>query len=248
MARRINANDRARRIASFAEADDQLSDSLDALDGAVNYRDWICSLVVPHAPGRVLEVGAGHGTMTEAIAAHGDVLALEPSERAAAVLRGRFAGDDRVEVRCGLLDDVTESGFGSVVMINVLEHIADDAAALRACRERLRPGGSLVVWVPAFEALYSDFDARLGHHRRYRRRRLAELARSCGFTVDDCRYVNVVGFFAWWLVARVLRRTPTAGPTLTVFDRLMVPVLRRVEGRLHPPFGQTVLLVAHRPG
>ena len=71
----------------------------------------------------------------------------------------------------GVVDDVAshEPAFGSAVMINVLEHIADDQGALAAISDRLRPGGHLVIWVPAFPFLYSRFDEKLGHDGGYTR-------------------------------------------------------------------------------
>ena len=57
-------------------------------------------------------------------------------------------------------------------MINVLEHIDDDQGVLRSISDRLEPGGHVAIWVPAFTLLYSPFDAKLGHVRRYRRRQL----------------------------------------------------------------------------
>ena len=61
----------------------------------------------------------------------------------------------------------------SVVCLNVLEHIADDRAALGAMSEIVVPGGVIVLLVPAFDALYGPIDRNLGHYRRYRRRSLA---------------------------------------------------------------------------
>ena len=63
----------------------------------------------------------------------------------------------------------------------------------------------------------------------------------------DIRYVNAVGAVAWLVLARFLRRTPTHGTPVKVFDRYFVPVLKRLEQRWRPPFGQSVLAVATRP-
>lgn len=231
--------------AEFAEADRGLVEVLAALEGAVNYADWLASLVQPHAHGRILEIGAGSGTITERLASFGEVTALEPSASLAESLRARLTG--RATVVEGTLHDLDETQrFDTAVMINVLEHIPDDSDALGRVHALLAGGGRLVLWVPAFESLYGRFDQMIGHHRRYRRVQLVERCRSAGFEVIDCRYANLPGFFAWWLVVRLLRRVPTAGGLSTLYDRWAVPLIRRVETRIRMPFGQSLLLVATR--
>ena len=90
------------------------------------------------------------------------------------------------------------------MLLNVLEHIPDDHRALGDIYESLAPGGKIVLWVPAFEALYGKFDERIGHYRRYRRNQLLALVHNAGFQQVSARYTNMPGFFAWWLVVRVL--------------------------------------------
>lgn len=224
-----------------------LASSLDSLDDAENYRDWIVDLAREYLAVPLLEVGAGHGTFTETFAGFGAVTAVEPDEASAALLRDRFAADPQVTVVAGTVDDVEGATFGSAVMINVLEHIDDDVGALAALREVVTPGGHVVIWVPAFMALYSPFDRRLGHHRRYRRPGLEKVARSAGLEVVDSRYVNLPGWFSWFLLVRLLRREPTSNALVGLFDRVIVPIVRWVEDRIRMPFGQSVLMIARAP-
>ncbi|MFM7253213.1 MAG: class I SAM-dependent methyltransferase [Ilumatobacteraceae bacterium] len=239
---------RTRRLApaGFDDADRVLVDGLASLEGAVNYASWLAALIEPHARGRILEIGAGSGTITERLIPFGKVTALEPSAALAGSLRERLGG--QVAVVEGTLEQLGgHERFDTAVMVNVLEHLPDDADALRRLVGHLADEGRLVLWVPAFEALYGRFDQMIGHHRRYRCAELVDVCRKAGFDVIDCRYANLPGFFAWWLIVRVLRRAPTAGGLSTLYDRLAVPVIRRVERRLRMPFGQSLLLVAVRP-
>ncbi|MEI8000305.1 MAG: class I SAM-dependent methyltransferase [Actinomycetes bacterium] len=225
-----------------------LSTTLDSLDGAHNYRDWILALARPYLEAPVLEVGAGTGTFTGHLAEVGGVTAVEPAGSLAAALRTTHDADPRVSVVEGLIADVPAvPAFGSAVLTNVLEHIDDDAGALRDLHDRLLPGGSLVLWVPAFALLHSRFDDELGHHRRYRLAPLRDLVSAAGFTVVEARYVNVVGWFAWLIVARLLGRVPTATGAVSTYDRFVIPTLRRVETAVRVPFGQSVFLAARKP-
>jgi SAM-dependent methyltransferase len=164
------------------------------------------------------------------------------------LLATRFADVAGVTTVTGVVADVDASTpFGSAVMINVLEHIADDQGVLGEISDRLRPGGRLVIWVPAFEMLYSPFDRKLGHERRYRRRQLEADVRRAGYHVVESRYVNLPGWFSWLLLVRILRQEPTSPTMVRVFDRYVVPAVRRVESRVRVPFGQSVFLVARKP-
>ena len=233
--------------AGLHEADEELASTLHNLDSALNYAEWLASLLQPHLRGRILEVGAGHGTFSEQLAELGPLTASEPSERAVAILRDRLAHRDDIDVMQGDLTTATrDQRWDGIVMLNVLEHIDDDAAALRQVREGLEPGGRLAVLVPAFELLYSRFDAAIGHHRRYRLPELVGKVETAGLQVQVARYVNSVGFFAWLLTARILRLTPTSSTLATTYDRAVIPMLRSTEARLKPPFGQSALVVAAR--
>ena len=180
-------------------------------------------------------------------AERGHLTALEPSEAQCAALRERLKDHPNVVVINAQLDGSAAPGsYDTVVLLNVLEHIADDHRALGDIYERSAPGGKIVLWVPAFEALYGKFDQRIGHYRRYRRNQLLALTHNVGFQQVSARYTNLPGFFAWWLVVRVLGRTPTAGRLASIFDRFFVPVIRRVERLVHFPVGQSLLVVAQR--
>lgn len=237
---------KATPFASIAAADAELAETLDNLDGADNYASWIFEQVEPHLGSDVLEVGAGHGTFTELLGARSArVAATDVSDRCVRILRSRFADDPRIMVVEGSAAEAAElPPFDSAVLINVLEHIEDDDGTLRDLSATLKPGGRLVLWVPAFALLYSDFDRKIGHYRRYRKAGLREKLTSAGYDVADIRYVNFVGAVAWLVVARLLRRAPTRGPLVRIYDAHFVPVLKRVERRLGTPFGQSLFAVA----
>lgn len=226
-----------------------MSASFEALEAAPNYCDWIVELCTPHLVGPVFEVGAGHGTLTERYASFGDVTAVEPGSRAASRLTDRYADDDRVTAIAGVVGDVpAQPVFGSAVMINVLERVDDDQGVLRQIFDRLEPGGRLCVWAPTYEFLYSDVDARLGRVRRYRKRQLEADVRRAGYEVVEGRHVNLPGWLGWLIVCRVLRQDPSAPAIVKFVDTWLVPAVRRIEALIWVPIGQTVFLVARKPG
>ncbi|CAM3515424.1 class I SAM-dependent methyltransferase [Stackebrandtia soli] len=224
------------------------SDVLEDLSSAVNYRRWLCSLGLPHFGDDVLELGSGLGDYAAEWADQGvRVTASEADPGRLESLEKRFSSDPRVEVR-ELGVPIRDTGnYSTVVAYNVLEHIHDQAEALASVRRLLRPGGAVVLIVPAFEFAMSAFDRRIGHHRRYRKASLTRVLTEAGLTVEHCHYVNGPGLLAWYLVCKLLRGRPREGLLLSWYDRLYVPVQRRIEARLRTPFGQSLFAVARTP-
>jgi glycosyltransferase involved in cell wall biosynthesis len=234
-----------RSPSDFDAADAELAEVLHSLTGAVNYADWIGELIEPWLGEKVVEIGAGQGTLTERLARRASVVATDPSPAAVARLAERLGGHDAVTTDVGMLDDVVERhAADTYVLVNVLEHIADDVGALRRLREHLPSHGRVILFVPALDTLYSDFDARIGHHRRYDRPGLRRALAEAGLVPEALHYVNSLGALAWFTVARVLGSEPTRpGPAL-LYDRAAVPLVRAIERRLVPPVGQSLFCVA----
>jgi SAM-dependent methyltransferase len=166
------------------------------------------------------------------------------------VLRSRFADWPNVEVRRMDLREIEMSEtFDSTIMVNVLEHIRDDAGALRALRDRLNPGGNCLIYVPALNWLYGPYDREVGHYRRYSKRRLAAVAREAGLRPVSLRYVNMLAIPAWavfssgWLDRGDTQRV---GRSLDLWDRVGVPLTRAIERRVPPPIGLNLFCVARR--
>ena len=224
------------------------SEILEDLVEARNYRRWLVDLALPHLGEDPLEVGSGLGHYAADWARAGVPrwTASEADAGRLEQLRQRFAGDPVVRVR-ELSVPISETGqHTAVVAYNVLEHIPDDVEALRAFAGLLRPGGRVVLIVPAFPSAMSRFDLAIGHQRRYRRRTLRAAAEAAGLRVEVLQHVNVIGLVGWYVAVKALRGRPKAGLLLTAYDRGVVPWLRRIEARTAPPFGQSLFLVAVR--
>ncbi|HLL69544.1 MAG TPA: class I SAM-dependent methyltransferase [Micromonosporaceae bacterium] len=224
------------------------SDVLEDLEDARNYRRWLVDLALPYLGDDPLEVGSGLGNYAAEWARAGvpRLTASEADPGRLAGLRERFAGDPVVRVRELAVPIEETAEHSAVVAYNVLEHIPDDHGALRAFAGLLRPGGAVILIVPAFPSAMSQFDLAIGHQRRYRRASLQAAVKQAGLTVEVLRHVNSVGLLGWYVMVKALKGRPKAGVPLTVYDRGVVPVLRRVEARVTPPFGQSLLVVARK--
>jgi SAM-dependent methyltransferase len=234
--------------ASFAAAD------LEVMSDAQNYVGWIFSeLIAPHLGRSVLEIGSGIGTYSSRIATDPKVEQLTCVEvDPHCVETARRAIDATVhkpvEQIVGDYFSMTlpKDKYDTALLINVLEHLQNDHAAVRKARSELRMDGSLVIFVPAFELLMSKLDRRLEHYRRYTTGSLRELLEGAGFTVTALRYYNFVGFLGWLWRFRILGRTEQSPALVRFFDRVILPAQLRVERALPLPVGQSVYAVAKK--
>jgi SAM-dependent methyltransferase len=221
---------------------------LEAMSFASNYHRWIVDEIAPYLGETVAEVGAGIGSVSELLLekpiAH--LSAFEPSANMYPQLAERLRGEARAApINAFFGAREAGKGFHSVAYINVLEHIEDDRAELAHARASLRPGGHLLVFVPALAWLYSDFDRRVGHFRRYSKPQLEAIVAQAGFDLVAARYFDVAGILPWYVNFVLLRRAMAAG-SVSLYDRLVVPPMRRLESIAAPPWGKNVLLVARK--
>ena len=193
-------------------------------------------LLASHIGSRVLEVGCGVGGFTRTLLGRERVVSVDLEPGMIEALDRRFTGHPEW---CGVVADVGDPGFP--------ERVEDDVGALRSLRAVLPAGGTAAILVPAHQALYGAFDAAVGHYRRYTTAELARKLAAAGFAVDRCFYFNAVGAIGWWVNYRLLRVSGVGRNTtlqVGLFDRWVVPVMRRLEDRIRPPFGLSAIGLA----
>lgn len=202
---------------------------------------------------RLLDVGCGDALFFDALSRFGEVDGLEPDASLLSPSRWR----DRVRVGTLGPGFRPDPPYDLLLMLDVLEHIEDDRSALVSALASLRPGGTLILTVPALPGLWSRHDEANAHFRRYRRGGLIENLVRAGFAVESARY-----YFAWTVGPMLLRRwiAPAGRHAGTADYDVAIPpgplnralaAWSRAEhavGRLVPwPFGSSLLAVARRP-
>jgi len=239
-------------VGSFQQATGRsLEDTSGA--GQRRYRAFQLELIRPHLGRSVIEVGAGLGEFAAQLTGLDRHVVTDLDPHAVEALATRFA--DRPEVTARVLDlaawdadpdraDDLGGPVDSVLAINVLEHIEDDRGTLRALSRLVRPGGTVVMWVPGYMQLYGDFDRAVGHVRRYTPSTLTASFVAAGLDPVDVRPVNLLGGVAWWATVRRAGVGTPSPRLVAVYDQVVVPVTRTLERRVVPPFGQSILGVA----
>ena len=222
---------------------------LTAWAAADNYNAWLLERAQPFIGSRVLDFGVGTGTFTEALASRAEIVAIEPDSQFARGLRERFAGNERAAVveadAAWLAEDSSQGAFDTVLCLNVLEHIRDDALVLRGFHDCLAPGGHLLLLRPRpRQAVRRNRSERRPRATVFAWPVRAGLLEQEGLEPVDIRYVNPLGAVGWLVASRLLRRDQVPAGPLRAYDRL-VPVLRGLD-RLRLPFGLSLWAVGRR--
>jgi glycosyltransferase involved in cell wall biosynthesis len=213
------------------------------------YNRWVWDRIAPYVGQRVLEVGAGSGAMTRFLYGRELIVATDRETPYVDRLRNAFRRRpgvlvERVDLESDDALKLASHRFDTVMAINVLEHTADDVAALRRAHQLLEPGGRVIVFVPAGRELFGSMDRGIGHQRRYEKDELVAKLQEAGFEVEHVSFQNRMAKLAWWLNARVLGRKALPSGQSRVFDRL-VPLFRAMEGE-NPSTGLSLIAVGRK--
>ncbi|MGH9730834.1 MAG: class I SAM-dependent methyltransferase [Candidatus Acidiferrales bacterium] len=221
---------------------------LDAMAEARNYCRWILDFFAPYLGKKVIEIGAGAGTFSELllrIDRISELVLFEPSANLFPLLQGRFGDNPRLRLHSSTFDpSILEEPADSIVLVNVLEHISDDDALLLQIQQSLRPGGCVLLFVPALEWNYGSLDKAFEHHRRYSKPVLRKKLAGAGFRVKHVRYVNFLGIASWFLAGRVLRQRTLRPSQVRWYDRWIIPWSFKLEQIWEPPVGQSLVAIA----
>jgi SAM-dependent methyltransferase len=213
---------------------------------------WLFEEIRPHLGRRVLEVGCGHGNLTQHLLDRDLVVAIDVEPSSVEIVRAKFRGCHNVLAYThDICDEAVQAlaahAIDTVVSLNVLEHIEDDTLALVNMGRILLPGGTLVLIVPAFGWLYGTMDAAIGHFRRYTKMSIVAKLKQAGFAVSPLYYMNALGALGWFVNGRVLRQEVPPSGQLRWFNRL-VPLVATVERLLRPPLGISLVSIASHGG
>lgn len=240
----------------FHEVDPTGLQTLERFAQADNFNRWLFETIKPYSKGHVLEVGSGIGNLSKFFLKENFHLTVSDLRAEyCEVLRKKFQNETKPKSieRIDLADKNFDSSyagllgkFDTVIALNVIEHIKDDALAIRHCRSLLRPDGNLIVLVPAFKSIYNAFDVELGHHKRYTKRSLDQLLHSQGFHVQRSWYFNAVGIMGWVINGALLKKKIVPSGQLKIFNKL-VPLVRLVDKISLHSIGLSVIAIGTNP-
>lgn len=211
---------------------------------AINYAGSIHQLLKSQAEScsasRVLDFGAGDGLYSQKIRAivdEVDCIEVDPE-----------LSDGLRRMGFSVFSEVSQSSqaYDLVYSVNVLEHIENDGAVISSINTALSEGGVFVLYVPAFDLLFSEMDKMVGHKRRYLRSELSEKVRYHGFNIIESFYTDQIGFICT-LILKLLGRSPMVNRNSVVFfDRWLFPLNKIIFRMSKNFFGKNLVIVAQK--
>ena len=217
---------------------------LELFSHATTWKAYWSEFLRPFVHGHTLEVGAGIGSNTALLRRSAERwTCLEPDPGFCERLRRLTP---TVDVICGTSHDLPESGYDAIVYLDTLEHIEDDAAELARTATLLRPRGHLIVLAPAHQRLYSAFDAKVGHFRRYNLRGLRAIAPP-GVAEARTAYLDSAGLLASVGNRALLRQGLPTRTQIGIWDRALVPASRWLDRGLGYRLGKSAVIIWQRP-
>jgi SAM-dependent methyltransferase len=212
---------------------------------------WLYEEIQPYLGDRVLEIGCGLGNFARHLTGCTMYIGIEASPNTVEDVRERFREHPHmifsaVDATSATLRDYARFEVDTVFSLNVFEHIEDHMAVFEHAAHILRPGGHLILVVPAHAWLYGSIDNAIGHYRRYDRQMISECIARVGLHLVKQKYLNSVGALGWFFNGRIRRQqTPPSGQ-LRVFNHL-VPFIKVFESIVPVPFGISLLAIAVKP-
>jgi SAM-dependent methyltransferase len=218
---------------------------------ARNWKSYLGRLLEPSIRGHVLEVGAGIGSITQFLSKfhHSKWTCLEPDDHLADQIRQanrNLLANGQLSVVNGTIDDL-DAGckFDTILYVDVLEHIPDDLRELSKAASHLNASGLLLVLSPAHQFLYSPFDEKIGHYRRYDKTTLVSISpKHC--SVLDSFYLDSAGLLASLSNRLLLKQTTPSRRQIHIWDRFLVPVSEIMDALFRYKFGKSVIVIWRR--
>lgn len=209
-----------------------------------NYNEWIVkkflSSVQVNADTKVMDFGAGVGTLAkvffEIAGIKPDCIELDPEQRVVINERG-FNSFSCIDGLSQLYDLIYTS--------NVLEHIEEDEVVLGKMKSKLKDNGSLIIFVPAFELIWTAMDDRVGHCRRYTKKMLLEKLINSGYEIKSIHYCDSVGFVLSFLFKYMGSKSGEPSSTsLKIYDNFLLPISKLMDFLLLGALGKNLIAVA----
>lgn len=223
-------------------------DNLEAMTEAVKYNKYLIRMIEKQAGAeglkdkKILDFGAGSGTYADMFKKQGTMVeCVEPDKSLQKILTSKGY---RV---ASYADKLKPNSYDIIYALNVMEHVEDDHLVFDQLAKALKKNGVIIIYVPAFQSIYTSMDRLVGHHRRYRKTRLRAMAERNDLTIKKLQYVDAIGYAAALTFKALGNKKGTISPaSVRLYDRLFFPVSKALGPVTKHIVGKNVVLVAKK--
>lgn len=239
----------------FREKDEFGLETLDTIAVADKFNQWMYKTVKPFCKGNILEIGSGIGNISTFFIKDGHTIFLSDlRESYCAKLESKFKGHTTFKGTAVI--DLTDSDFDNkyekhlekydtVFALNVLEHIYNDAIALKNCYKLLTKKGNAIILVPSYQTLFNQFDTELGHYRRYTKSTLSKVFLKSNFQIIHKQYFNFIGILGWFVSGRILMKKTIPKRQMKLYNTL-VPIIKIIDKLILNSMGLSTIIIGRK--
>ena len=221
-----------------------IGNELEIFKNATNWKEYFCSHINKYINGDVLEVGAGIGVNTSYLLNNNkinSITCIEPDQVLCSQIKENHKKTNitSADIINGTIQH-TNKTFDTIIYIDVLEHIEESKKEIEIIRNKLNKGGHLIVLVPAFNFLYSEFDKQIGHFRRYNKKKLRE---EINQTLKEKKifYLDSLGFFASLANKLILKKNTPSEKNIHFWDKKLIPLTKLFDKLICFTFGKSLI-------
>ncbi len=240
----------------FKELDSEGLETLKVISDATRFNDWTYQTIKPYCHGKILEIGSGIGNISSRFIQNNfNIWLSDIRYNYRSFLNQNFSNEiskekildlDLVHPHFESIYATLIGTFDTVFALNVIEHIEEHEKAINNCRSLLRPGGTLIILVPAYMNLYNSFDKELMHYRRYNSNMLVSLFQAQNLEIINSFYFNAGGIPGWFVSGFIQKNKTIPESQMKIYDAL-VPVFKIIDKVLFRRIGLSVICVGKKP-
>ena len=226
-----------------------LNEVLEFFDISDNYRSYQIELFGNYVGKEILEVGAGRGKIIEILAQNSEkqFTLLELDKNFFDILNKKF-NSKSIKVLEERTQNIKENKFDTIFYLDVIEHIEDDRFELDTAYNLLKKNGHLIIIVPAFQILFSKFDQKVGHFRRYRKEFFKRYSDEKNLKIKKLVYFDFLGFFII-LFSKLLNLTNSKKTTLGIkIWNFLIPLSRLIDKITFHSIGKSIVCIYEKKG
>ncbi|ESU24180.1 putative methyltransferase [Flavobacterium enshiense DK69] len=222
--------------------------TLTVIEKADRFNNWMYETIAPYCNGKILEIGSGIGNISQFfIKNNKDITLSDLRDNYCDILKKKFPNDViKVDLAHPNFDEEYKNlleTFDTVFALNVVEHIKDDVQAIANCKKLLKPNGTLLILVPAYQFLYNNFDVELEHFRRYTQKNLKTIIQKNDLrTVKEFSF-NFIGILGWYFSGNILKKKTIPEGQMGFFN-LLVPIFKIADLVTFKKIGLSVINVS----
>ena len=212
-------------------------------DKAYNFRTYQLSLIKKYLKGNLAEVGPGNGTNLSYYHKFPKKIDLyEPTKKLCTELKKNFRKNKKISIFNKKLK-FKKQYYNTILYLDVLEHIKDDETEILKAFKSLKKSGFLIINVPAYSHLYSQFDKDVGHYRRYEKKDIKLLCKKLKFKKMDLKYYDTLGYFLSLLSKITISNYKKNFEKKIKFWNALIPISKILDYLTGNFFGKSLLII-----